>query len=117
MGKTNIIVQGVQDPQGPEMISSLFQKNFSVEMISVQRMRRLSRKEPAYLVVTRTTNDTANEDTVNDSIITDPKKQSTVIVNDDRTQTQYPKEVQVILDDYADVFPQELLAVIHALRT
>ena len=32
-------------------------------------------------------------------------KQNTVTVNDDRTQTQYPKEVQVILDDYADVFP------------
>ena len=27
---------GVQDPQGREMISSLFQKNFAVEMISVQ---------------------------------------------------------------------------------
>ena len=44
MGKREIIVQGVQDPQGPEMISSLFQKNFVVEMISVQRMRRLSKK-------------------------------------------------------------------------
>ena len=36
MGKRDIIVQGVQDPQGPEMISSLFQKNFAAEMISVQ---------------------------------------------------------------------------------
>ena len=28
MGKRDIIVQGVQDPQGPDMISSLFQKQF-----------------------------------------------------------------------------------------
>ena len=88
MGKRDIVVQGVQDPQDPEMISNLFQKNFAVEMISVQRMRRLSRKEPIYLIVIRTTNDTAN-----DSSIADSMKQSIVIVNNDRTQTQYPKEL------------------------
>ena len=63
MGKRDIVVYGVQDPQGPEMISSLFQKNFAAEMISVQRMRRLSRKEPVYLAVIRTANDTKHEDT------------------------------------------------------
>ena len=105
MGKIDIVVQGVQDPQGPEMISSLFQKNFAVEMISVQRMRRLLRKEPVYLAVVRTTNETGNEDTETDSNIADSMKQSTVTANDDRTQTQYPKELQVILDDYAEVFP------------
>ena len=110
MGKRDIVVQGVQDPQDPEVISSLFQKIFAVEMISVQRMRRLSRKEPLYLTVIRTTNDTANEDTANDSSIVDSMKQSTVKMNDDRTQTQYPKEVQIILDDYANVFPRELPA-------
>ena len=31
-------------------------------------------------------------------------------MNDDRTQKQYPKELQVILDDYANVFPRELPA-------
>ena len=31
-------------------------------------------------------------------------------MNDDRTQTQYPKELQVILEDYVDVFPRELPA-------
>ena len=45
-----------------------------------------------------------------DSNIADSMKQSTVIVNDDKTQTQYPKELQVILDDYANVFPRELPA-------
>ena len=103
-------MQGVQDPQDPEMISSFFQKIFSVEMISVQQMRRLSRKEPVNLAVIRTTNDTENEDTEIDPSIAYSMKQCTVTVNDDRTQTQYPKKVQVILDDYADVFPRELPA-------
>ena len=92
------------------MISSLFQKNFVVEMISVQRMRRLSRKELVYLAVIKTTNDTENEDTEIGPNIADSMKQSIVTVNNDRTQTQYPKELQVILDDYANVFPRELPA-------
>ena len=75
------------------MISSLCQKNFAVEMVSVQRMRRLSRKEPVHLTVIRTTNDTENEDTEIDPNIADSMKQSIVIVNDDRTQTDYPKEL------------------------
>ena len=55
-------------------------------------MRRLSRKDPVYLAVIRTTNDTENEDTEIDPNIADSVKQCTVTVNDDRTQTQYPKE-------------------------
>ena len=56
------------------MISSLFQKNFAVEMISVQRMRRLSRKEPVYLAVIRTTNDIENQDKAIDYSIADSMK-------------------------------------------
>ena len=56
------------------MISSLFQKNFAMEMISVQRMRRLSRKGLVYLAVIRTTNDTENEDTEIDPNIADSMK-------------------------------------------
>ena len=73
-------------------------------------MGRLLRKEPVYLAVIRTTNDTTNEDTANDSSIANSMKQNTVTVNDDRTQIQYPKEVQVILDDCANVFLRELPA-------
>ena len=68
-------------------------------------MRRLLRKELVYLAMIRTTNETRNEDTEIDSNIADSMKQSIVTVNDDRTQTQYPKELHVILDDYANVFP------------
>ena len=79
--------RGVKDPQGPKMISSLFQKNFVVKMISAQQMRRLAKKEPVYLAMIRTTNDTTNEDTENDSKNEEPRKQCIVTVNDDQTQT------------------------------
>ena len=90
------------------MISSLFQKNFAVEMISAQRMRRLAKKELVYLAVIRTTNDSVNDSTENDAWNEEPRKQCTVTVSDDQTQTQYPQEVQAILNDCADVFPREL---------
>ena len=80
MGKRYIIVQGVQDPQGPKMISSFYQKNSAMEMISAQRMRRLSRKEPIYLAVIRTTNDTEIDPSIANSM-----KQCRGIVNDDMT--------------------------------
>ena len=54
----------------------------------------------------RATNDTMKIQQIDPSIA-DSMKQCTVTVNDDRTQTQYPKEVQVILDDYADMFFHE----------
>ena len=73
-GEREIAVQGVKDPQGPEMISSLFQKNLSIEMISAQRMRRLAKEEPVYLAVIRTANDTGNANTENDSINEEPGK-------------------------------------------
>ena len=73
-------------------------------------MRRLSRKEPVYLAVIRTTNETGNEDTETDSNIADSMKHNTVTMNDNRTQTQYPKELQVILDNYENVLPRELPA-------
>ena len=58
----------------------------------------------------RTTNDTENEDTKIDTNIADPMKHNTVTMNDNGTQTQYPKELQVILDNYKNVFPRELPA-------
>ena len=74
MGARKIVVQGVKDPQGQEMISSLFQKNLSIEMISAQRMRRLAKKELVYLAVIRTTNDIGNANTENDSRNEEPRK-------------------------------------------
>ena len=43
------------------------------------------KKEPVYLAVIRTTNDTENEDTEIDPNIADSMKHSIVTVNDDRT--------------------------------
>ena len=75
------------------MISSLFQKNFAVEMISVQRMRRLSRKEPIYLAVIRTTNDIENEDIGIDPNSVHSVKQSTVIVNESQDPDKLPQRI------------------------
>ena len=88
MGKRKIIVQGIQDPQGPELISSLFQRSCTVELISAQRMRKMTKKELVYNAMVRTT----NEDTANEAR-KEPKKQCTVSVNEDKTQTLYPEQV------------------------
>ena len=90
------------------MISSLFLKKFAIEMILAQQMRILAKKEPVYLAVIRTTNGTKNDETENDFSNEEPRNQRTVIVNEDQTQTPYPRDVQAILNDYADVFPREL---------
>ena len=82
MGKGTITVSGVQDPQSPELISNLFQRSYTVETISAQRMRRLAKEEPMYLAVVHTTND----DAVNES-----RNERTVSVNEDKIQTPYPK--------------------------
>ena len=38
MGKGTIAISGVQEPQSPELVSSLFQRSCIVETISAQRM-------------------------------------------------------------------------------
>ena len=101
MGKRKILVSRVQDPQSPELISSLFQRSCTVETISAQRMRKLAKKEPVYLAVVKTT----NEDAAN--VGNEPRNDSTLSVNEDKTQTSYPMQVQAILNDFADVFPKE----------
>ena len=65
-------------------------------------MRRLDKKEPMYLVVVRTT----NEDVENAE--KEPRNESIVSVNEDKTQTPYPIQVQAILNEFADVFPKYL---------
>ena len=85
MGKRTIAVSGVQDPQNPELISSLFQRSYTVETISAQRMRRLAKKELVYLAVVRTTNEDAS------IAENEPRNEGTVSMNEDKTQTPYPK--------------------------
>ena len=57
MGSRIITVQGLKEPHSPGIVSSLFQRRETVELISAQRMRKLARKEPVYVAMVRTTND------------------------------------------------------------
>ena len=93
------------------MISrELFQRSCILETISAQRMRILAKKEPVYLAVVRTT----NEDVENGE--NEPRNKSTISVNEDKTQTLYPMQVQAILNEFANVFPKDLLASLPPWR-
>ena len=37
-------------------------------------------------------------------------EEQVVIVNEDQTKTEYPVQVQELLNEFSDVFPKELLA-------
>ena len=64
-----------------------------VEEISAQRMRRLAQREPVFLAVVRSVPE------MNEKVVE---------INEERTKTEYPVEVQKILREFADVFPKDL---------
>ena len=77
----------------------------TMDLISVQRMRKLAKKEPVYIIMVRTMNDDIADiaDSTNEA-----QEQCTVAVGEDKTKTPYPEQVQQILDDYSDLFPRDL---------
>ena len=103
MGKRTIKVAGVSDAHAEKNASSLFQNTVKIEEISVQRMRKLAKTEPVYVAVVR-----ANEVTNQEE---DPTNEDQVVtVNEDQTRTEYPMQVQELLNEFSDVFPKELPA-------
>ena len=54
VGTRLISVIGVQEPQDPEPVSSIFEQGNVVEQISAQRMRKLAKRETILVVVIRT---------------------------------------------------------------
>ena len=107
MGKRIIKVTGLSEARTAINASSLFDSNMTVETISAQRMRRIAKREPVYLMVVRTNEDAAitgteeTEPTNDDQIVT---------VNEDTTRTEYPVQVQELVTEFADIFPKELPA-------
>ena len=93
IGRRIVILNGVQE--NSSLLSSVFKSGIEIQEISAQCMRRLAQKEPVYLAVVRSVEN--NDD-------------QTVEINDDKTKTPYPEEVQNILREYADVFPKDLPA-------
>ena len=88
MGSRVIRVQGLQEPHSSGIVSSLFQRRETVELISAQRMRKLAKKEPVYVAMVRTTNDDSAE---TEKRTDEPQDQCTVSVGEDKTKTPYPK--------------------------
>ena len=95
IGRRIVVLNGAQKSQQKGELSSVFKSGIGIHEISAQSMRRLAQKEPVYLAVVR-------------SVETDDDQ--TVEINNDKTKTPYPKEVQNILREYADVFPKDLPA-------
>ena len=107
MGSRIITVQGLKEPHNPGIVSSLFQRRETIELISAQRMRKLAKKEPMYVAMVRTTNDDPAETVKTTDEAPD---QCTVAIGEDKTKTPYPEQVQPILEAFADVFPRDLPA-------
>ena len=95
VGSRLISVTGEQNPQGTEIVSSIFQNQCTVTQISAQRMRKLAKADSVFLAMVRTMNE-------------ESRNKSTMIVNEDKTTTPYPVEVQAIFDEFSDVFPKDL---------
>ena len=107
MGKRVIKVTGVSNTHAAKDASSLFVSNVTVESISAQRMRRIAKKEPVYLMVVRTHEDAGNAEVQEMKLTNDDQL---VTVNDDTTRTQYPVQVQELLNEFSDIFPKDLPA-------
>ena len=90
-----ISVTREQNPQGSEIVSSIFQNHCTVTQISAQRMRKLSKIESVFLEVVREMNE-------------EPRNEAIFIVNEYKTTTSYPVQVQAILDKFTYVFPKDL---------
>ena len=63
VGKKMVKVTGLSKAQTAENASSLFDLQVTVESISAQRMRKIAKREPVYLMVIRT-NETAGNATM-----------------------------------------------------
>ena len=107
MGKRVIKVTGLSKAHTAVNASSLFDLTVTVESISAQRMRRIAKKEPVYLMVIRTNEDAGN---AGSEEVMPTNDAQTVTVNEDTTRTEYPVQVQELLNEFSDIFPKELPA-------
>ena len=105
MGRRVIKVTGLSEAHTAMNASSLFDSKMTVETISAQRMRRIAKKEPVYLMVVRT-----NEDGVSAGTKEPTNDDQIVTVNEDTTRTEYPVQVEEFVTEFADIFPKELPA-------
>ena len=107
MGNRMIRIQRLLEAHSLELVSSLFQRSCTIDLISAQQMRKLAKRELVYIAMVRARNDDTTDvvKTANKA-----REQCTVAIGDDKTKTSYPKQVQSILDDFSDIFPRDLPA-------
>ena len=80
-----ISVTGVREPHDPEIMSSIFDRGITIEQISAQRMRKLAERDTVFVAVIRT-------------IENEEMNEKTVTVNEDKTTTAFPEQVQAIFE-------------------
>ena len=86
MCKRLITVARVLDAHAEKKASSLFQSTVQVEEISVQRMRKLAKTEPVFVAMTRTNEESEQEE--------EPTNEEQIVtVNEDQNRTEYPVQV------------------------
>ena len=107
VGKRMVNVTGLSKAQTAENASSLFDLQVTVESISAQRMRKIAKREPVYLMVIRTNENAGNADIEEKKPTNDAQ---IVTVNEETTRTEYPVQVQQLLNEFEDIFPKELPA-------
>ena len=64
VGSKVVELIGLQDPNKPPILSSIFDCGNYIEEISVQRMRRLAQKEPVYIALIRSVDITSEDQVV-----------------------------------------------------
>ena len=82
--KRIVKVTGLSKAQTAENASSLFDLHVIVESISAQRMRKIAKREPVYLMVIRTNEDAGNADIEENKPTNDAQ---IVTVNEETTRT------------------------------
>ena len=106
VGKRMVKVTRVSKAQTAENASSLFDLQVTVESISAQRMRKIAKREPVYLMVIRTNEDARNAEIEENKPTNDAQ---IVTVNEETTKTEYPVQVQQFLNEFEDIFPKSYL--------
>ena len=88
MGKRMITVTRLSEAHAATNASSIFESKVTIEEISAQRMRKIAKREPVYVAMIRT-NEDSEEPTNEEQVVT---------VNKDKTKTEYPEQVQELLN-------------------
>ena len=81
LGKRKITMTGLSEAHVATNTSTIFESTVIVKEISAQRMRKIAKREPVYVAVIRT-NEDSEEPTNEEQVVT---------MNEDKTKTECPQ--------------------------